>query len=122
MSESTPKPIREKAELDAVLDEPVAVLYKHSPLCGASATAARHLRAFMDDNPRVPVFMVDVIRDRPLAREVARRLSVRHESPQVFVLHDGDVVWNGSHGAVTAEALERELASGAGDTPAGGAA
>ncbi|MFW5947120.1 MAG: bacillithiol system redox-active protein YtxJ [Gemmatimonadota bacterium] len=118
MSEAQPKPVREPDELDAVLDEPVAVLYKHSPLCGASAMAARQVRAFLDSNPGVPVYLVDVIRDRPVAREVTRRLSVRHKSPQALVLRDGAVVWKGSHTDVTAEALARHLpGDGAGDPP-----
>ena len=112
MREMGPKPIREKAQLDTVLEEPVAVLYKHSPLCGSSARAAREVRAFMEDHPNVPVYLVDVIRDRPLAREVARRLEIRHESPQAFVLRTGDVVWSGSHGDVTAEALEGPVGNG----------
>lgn len=104
-----PTTIREKAGLEPMLEEPVAVLYKHSPLCGSSAAAAREVRAFVEENPGVPVYVVDVIRDRPVAREAARRLYVRHESPQVLVLREGEVVWSGSHGAVTAHALQREL-------------
>lgn len=109
MTEAQPKAIHESEELDEVLDEPVAVLYKHSPFCGTSALAARQVRRFIDHHPTVPVYLIDVIRDRPLAREVARRLSTRHESPQAFVLRDGAVEWSASHGAVTADALEREL-------------
>ena len=116
MSGVEPKPIREKDQLDTVLEEPVAVLYKHSPLCGSSARAARQVRAFMDDHPNVPVYLVDVIRDRPLAREVARRLEIRHESPQAFVLRGGDVVWSGSHGDVTAEALDQRVGNGNGSS------
>lgn len=114
MSEVEPKPIREKDELDTVLDEPVAVLYKHSPLCGASAAAAKQVRSFMDEHPHVPVYLIDVIRHQPLAREVARRFSIRHESPQVLVLRAGAVVWAGSHGAVSANTLSRELDDAAG--------
>lgn len=102
--------MRETDELDTVLKEPLAVLYKHSPMCGASAAAARQVRAFMDSHPHVPVYLVDVIRDRALAREVARRLALRHESPQAVVLRDGSVVWSGSHGAVTTERLVEEVA------------
>ena len=109
MSGWNPTTIREKAGLEPLLEEPVALLYKHSPLCGTSAAAAREVRSFVRDNPDVPVYMVDVIRDRPVAREAARRLAVRHESPQVLVLREGEVVWSGSHGAVTARALQREL-------------
>ena len=109
MSEAKPAALREKAELETVLEERLAVLYKHSPLCGASAAAARQVRAFMERNPDIPVYVVDVIRDRPLAREVTRRLDVRHESPQAFVLREGAVVWTGAHGAVTADTLTRQL-------------
>jgi len=105
VTESQPRPIREAGELDTVLREPVAILYKHSPLCGSSAAAARQVRTFMDAHPDVPVYLVDVIRDRPLAREVTRRLGIRHESPQALVLRTGDVVWTGSHTAVTADQL-----------------
>lgn len=112
MSDAEPQPIREMDELDHVLDEPIAVVYKHSPLCGASAAAARHVRTFIDEYPDVPVYLIDVIRDRPLARKVARRLSVRHESPQALLLRDGSVVWSGSHGAVTADTLGRNLPDG----------
>lgn len=105
-----PRVIRDPEALEAVLQAPQAVLYKHSPLCGASASAAREVRAFMETNGDMPVFLVDVIRNRSLAREVARRLEVRHESPQAFVLRSGRVMWNGSHGEVTAEALSRGVA------------
>ena len=55
MSAVEPTRVREEEELDAVLRAPLAVLYKHSPLCGLSAMAARQVEAFMDANPRVPV-------------------------------------------------------------------
>ena len=117
MSEAQPKPIRKSDELDDVLEQPLAVLYKHSPLCGASATAAREVRSFMDQNPEVPVYLIDVIRDRPLAREAARRLSIRHESPQAFVLRDGAVEWSASHRRVTADALEQHVNGDDGGAP-----
>lgn len=104
-----PVPVKEAGELDSLLDEPLVVLYKHSPLCGLSDIAAREIREFMEANPAVPVYQVDVIRSRPVSQEVERRLSIRHESPQVFVIRDGEVVWHGSHRSVTAATLETEL-------------
>jgi bacillithiol system protein YtxJ len=41
---------------------------------------------------------------------VAVTTGVRHQSPQAILLRDGRAVWNGSHGGITAEALERALA------------
>lgn len=98
-------PLSDIAEIADVLDMPMVVLYKHSPLCGLSALAVREVGMFSEANPDVPVYRVDVIRDRVVSREIARRLAVRHESPQAFVLKGGEVVWHGSHRAVTADAL-----------------
>lgn len=100
-------PLRDEEALETVLEQPLAVLYKHSPLCGLSAIAARELRSFAESRPDVPVYVVDVIRDRPLSSEVERRLATRHESPQALVLREGEVAWHGSHRSVTAIALER---------------
>ncbi|MBK5099311.1 MAG: DUF2847 family protein, partial [Gemmatimonadetes bacterium] len=36
---------------------------------------------------------------------IADRLGIRHQSPQIILLADGQPVWNASHGAVTAEIL-----------------
>ena len=108
MNEHAMTPVVEAADLEPVWREPLAVLYKHSPLCGLSAMAEQEVRAFVRTNPDVPVYLVDVIRSRPLSQEVERRLEVRHESPQAFVLRGGEVVWHGSHRAVTADRLETE--------------
>lgn len=108
MTEHAPIPLRDEDDLESVLGASIAVLYKHSPLCGLSTIAAREVRAFSDARPDVPVYLLDVIRERNLSREVERRLGIRHESPQAFVLRDGDVAWHGSHRSVTEEALVRE--------------
>lgn len=114
------RPVRDDEELEGVLAEPVAVLYKHSPLCGLSAIAAGEVRSFVDDRPETPVYMLDVIRERRLAREVERRLGIRHESPQAIILKCGEPVWDASHRGVTAAALRSALpAHGAPDRPRG---
>lgn len=102
--------MRDEIDLEEALDLPVAILYKHSPLCGLSAIARREVRSFAESRPDVPIYVVDVIRDGPLSRAVERRLCTRHESPQALVLRHGEVVWHGSHRSVTANALERGIA------------
>ena len=105
MIESELRRVQDEEELEGVLAEPLAVLYKHSPLCGLSTIAVGEVRTFLEVSPDTPVYLVDVIRDRSLAREVERRLGIRHESPQAIVLRKGAPVWNASHRGVTADAL-----------------
>ena len=98
-------PVEDDANLEAALGTARGVLYKHSPNCWSSAMAIRHIRAFMEAHPGIPVFMVDVIAKRSLSMDAADRLQIRHESPQAIAIVDGAVVWSGSHWEVTAEKL-----------------
>lgn len=104
-------PVRDRDDLATVWQEPLAVLYKHSPLCGLSASASREVRRFVESHPDVPVYIVDVIRSRAISLEVERQLSIRHESPQAFVLRSGEVAWHDSHRGVTTDALVEALES-----------
>lgn len=114
MNEHAMTPILDAADLQPVWREPLAVLYKHSPLCGLSATAARQMAAFGATHPDVPVYVVDVIRSRAVSRDVERHLEIRHESPQAFVLRGGEVSWHASHTAITERALSAAVAGPSG--------
>lgn len=100
-----------EADLDGALRLELAVLYKHSPVCGLSTRARREVRRFLEAHPDLSVYIIDVIRQRELSREIEGRTGIRHESPQAIVLRGGDATWHGSHRAVTEEALTRAVAS-----------
>ena len=98
-------PVAVEEALTTALGAARGILYKHSPLCASSMMAMRHIQKFADANPEVPVYMIDVVASRTLSQVAATRLDVPHESPQAIAIVDGPVVWAGSHGEVTAEAL-----------------
>ena len=58
----------------------------------------------------IPVFLVDVLSQRPLSQNIAASLGIRHESPQAIVLRRGAPLWHASHYDVTADALAKEVA------------
>lgn len=88
---------------------PLAVVYKHSPICIVAAGAIVEVEAFAKDNPDVPVFMVDVLGQRSLSQQLARQLSVPHESPQVIVVREGKAAWHQSGSRVRLNAIERAV-------------
>jgi bacillithiol system protein YtxJ len=94
------------ADLDLLLAAPLAVLYKHSPICPTSDAAYEEMLAFRRRRA-VPVYMVDVIHHRPLSRALAERIGVRHASPQAIILRDGVAAWHRSHYEIRAEAMAR---------------
>jgi bacillithiol system protein YtxJ len=101
--------VSETAELFDALGDGPAVIYKHSNRCGTCFRALKEVRNFAGEHPDVPVYLIDVNRDRPLSNQVSEHFSVRHESPQALVVSEGRSVWDGSHLDVTAGALERAL-------------
>ena len=100
--------IATEADFAPLLAAPVAVLYKHSPICPTSGVAYEEILAFRRHSP-VPVYLVDVVRHRPLSRALAERIGVQHASPQAIVLRDGIAAWHGSHYEIQAEALVRVI-------------
>ena len=96
--------------LERLLLEETAVLYKHSTRCPTSVAAKRHMIRVIKTRPDLPFYIVDVLADRSISQEAARRLGIRHESPQVLVLKNGEVVWHASHYAVRKAAIETALA------------
>jgi bacillithiol system protein YtxJ len=80
--------------------ERAVVLFKHSLTCPISARAYNEMAEFPDE-----VALIEVQRARDLSSEVARRLGVAHESPQVIVLRNGEVIWSASHFDITAKAV-----------------
>jgi monothiol bacilliredoxin len=76
------------------------VIFKHSLTCPISAAAYDRMLAFDGE-----VALLEVQRSRELSREIEDRLGVVHESPQIIVLRNGQVVWNASHFRITADAV-----------------
>ncbi len=96
-------------EIDALFAEPLAIVAKHSARCPISHWAMLELGRFEKDHPDHAVHVVDVLASRPLSLYVAQKASVRHESPQVLVLRNGELAWSGSHEAITARAIARSI-------------
>lgn len=97
-----------EGEADAVFERDRAIVYKHSTRCPISSFAYDEVERFVDRHPDAPVYLVDVIANRATSRHIAARTGVTHHSPQVIVLRDGAPVWDRSHDAITAGALERQ--------------
>ncbi len=104
-------PLSDVAELEAAIAEsrerPVLV-FKHSRHCGVSCEALDELYAHIDRADGNAAYkMITVQTHRPVSDAAARRLGVRHETPQALLLRDGKVVWNASHFSITAHALDQ---------------
>lgn len=82
-------------------------IFKHSVTCGISAGARRRYEQFAADRApgEADFALLEVQYARPLSQAVAEATGVRHQSPQVLLLRDGQAVWHTSHGRIKADAL-----------------
>jgi bacillithiol system protein YtxJ len=82
----------------------VAMLFKHSNLCGVSARAYGELSSL-----DLPVGLIVVQEARNVSDEIEKRWQIGHETPQVLIVRDDDVLWNASHFDVKAATVSAAL-------------
>ena len=96
-------PISDVATLETLFDRsqqgPV-LLFKHDTACPISAAAHREMSQIEGD-----VSLIDVERGKEIASEVEQRTGVRHQSPQVIVLRNGEAAWSASLFEIKAAAV-----------------
>lgn len=101
------------AQLDEVFEassEHPMWLFKHSLTCGVSSAAWSRFQKFAGRLDPASVAMVPIQDAREVSREISARTGVRHESPQVLLLENGQPVWHESHWNITGDSLEEAVA------------
>ncbi|MBI2873468.1 MAG: bacillithiol system redox-active protein YtxJ [Firmicutes bacterium] len=104
------------AEFDRVLESSRNIpqlIFKHSTSCPVSAAAFQEFLEFIKEHVNedgLAFSLVKVIESRPVSNEIAARLTVRHESPQVILVQDGRAVWNESHHRIKKAELKQVAA------------
>ncbi|NAS13409.1 bacillithiol system redox-active protein YtxJ [Poritiphilus flavus] len=78
------------------------VIFKHSTTCGISRMV---LQMFTNDydlsENSVDLYYLDLHQYREVSNQTAMQFGVMHQSPQLIVIKNGDVVVHESHGAIT---------------------
>jgi bacillithiol system protein YtxJ len=80
------------------------VILKHSNTCGVSRRAYGEISSFEG-----PVGLITVQEARDVSNELTRRTGVPHETPQLLILRNGEVVFSASHFQVKAATVEEEI-------------
>lgn len=106
------RPLANEDDLQSALqqsDEEPVVFYKHSSTCPISAQAQSEMKSLVGaDGP--PIYQVVVQEARDVSDRIAEHFSIRHETPQAIVVHDGEPLFNASHGDVTAAKVRQAAA------------
>lgn len=96
--------------LEHALSRELSVIFKHSTRCPVSASAKREFEKYALQNDSIAgMYIVDVIQNRNIALDIATKTGIRHESPQILIVHFGHVIWSASHWSITADAIQEEM-------------
>lgn len=72
------------------------LIFKHSTRCGISKMVFRNFE-WQFNGVNFTLYYLDLLAYRALSDEVGFRFQVLHQSPQVIILKNGNVVANASH-------------------------
>jgi bacillithiol system protein YtxJ len=104
------KEIRSIDDLNRALEESnerLVLFFKHSLTCPISARAYREFQSYLQkSSPGVSANLITVQTARSVSDEAAARLRLEHHSPQAILVRNGREMWNASHFAITAAALQ----------------
>ncbi|TGE15946.1 bacillithiol system redox-active protein YtxJ [Hymenobacter elongatus] len=112
---STPwQPLTETEQLTDIVREshehPV-LIFKHSTSCSISAAAKSKLeRQWPEANlADVKIYYLDLLRYRPISAEIATKFSIRHESPQLLLIQDGECRFDASHMSIRLSDVKSQI-------------
>ncbi len=102
-------PLETKEQLDELVKASIGqpqVIFKYSSTCSLSETMRLKLESA---TPANAVFhFLDLLRFRSLSNLVADKFHVRHESPQVLLIRNGECVYEEDHFRINMEEIQAE--------------
>ncbi|MBM7649648.1 bacillithiol system protein YtxJ [Bacillus ectoiniformans] len=95
------------AEFEQILEEQKRFFFmKHSLTCPVSSNAYDEMLSFLNEHPEEKGYYLAVQESRELSAYIAEEFDVVHQSPQAFLIVDGQSSWHESHWKITKEQLK----------------
>lgn len=98
-------PLQEEGQLSAIKEQSklkTQVLFKHSTTCGISRMVLNMFTSNYDvQEGQMDLYFLDLHAHRNVSNKIAEVFNVVHQSPQLIVIKDGQVVFHTSHGAIS---------------------
>lgn len=85
------------------------LIFKHSTRCSTSSMAKRMFENHWSEP--IPAILVYVVESRQLSNAIESRYRIRHESPQVLLIQNGNCTYNSSHSAIDADDIHKMVIS-----------
>jgi bacillithiol system protein YtxJ len=81
------------------------LLFKHSTRCNLSADALSGLNEAGINSALDDAYYLDLLAHRDISDKIEQIYEVRHQSPQVLIIHKGKCIYNESHWRIDANKI-----------------
>ncbi len=86
------------------------LIFKHSSRCGISRMALKNFeREYNLTETDIDLYFLDLLNFRALSNEISEKLKVDHQSPQVILVKNEQVIYSDSHYQISADAVKEIL-------------
>ena len=86
------------------------VLFKHSTRCNVSRMALKMFEQGWDESLKdVTAYYLDLLENRPISAAIGEKLNIEHQSPQMLILKNGQVVHHSNHHDIDVNTVKNYL-------------
>jgi bacillithiol system protein YtxJ len=106
-------PLKDKTQLDELIKisshKPV-LIFKHSTRCGISRMVLKNFESDYDiPETEMDLYFLDLLNYRALSQDISAKFNVTHQSPQVLVIKNGEVIYYDSHDYISVKKIKEIL-------------
>lgn len=86
------------------------LIFKHSTRCGISRMALKSFEREYDlDETAIDLYFLDLLNYRALSNEISEKFNIHHQSPQVLVVKNGQVIYHNSHYQISIDVIKQVI-------------
>ncbi|QJP35083.1 bacillithiol system redox-active protein YtxJ [Nonlabens sp. Ci31] len=105
------EPLESEDQLDNVINNSTLkpkVIFKHSTRCGISRMVLKQFEnGFEKNDDEVTFYFLDLLNYREVSAAVASKLNVVHQSPQVIILYNKEILHTESHQGIDIKKVQQ---------------
>ena len=95
-------------DIAATDSEKISLIFKHSTRCSVSRMALKQFEnEFNIADDKIDTYFLDLLNYRAVSNEISTQFNVEHQSPQMLVFKNGQVLHVASHSAIDAADLNK---------------
>lgn len=102
--------IDELNQLAKFSEKETVLIFKHSTRCGISRMVKKQFEKMFDESMKnYKAYYLDLLNHRDVSNQIEIDFKVKHQSPQLLIIKNGEVVLNASHYDITQVELSKYM-------------